>query len=99
VGGKEVLVGAVIVDKCVLQSEGVEPASLLDIPRNLLGLRRESALWRVLFDHDDVLMTLERINDPVAIKKLHCVHGHQGYGLALTLQVIRNGGAVLVMTP
>ena len=57
---REQIVGrAVIVDEGVLQREGIQPAGGADVPRDLLHLRGEPALRRVLLDHDDLAVPLQ----------------------------------------
>ena len=55
---KHIGMAAKIVDKVVLKRERIEPATCLEIPGKLFGLRRETALRHVLFDHDDVVVML-----------------------------------------
>ena len=70
---QEVMVAAVVVDEPILQRKGVQPATRLDIPRDLLGLRREPALRHVLFDDDYMVVLAKCGGDAVTIEGLQRV--------------------------
>src|SRR5947208_2382150 len=57
---EQLVVAAVVVDEFVPQREGAELAARLDVPGDLLDLRRQAALRRVLLDDDDAAMLDER---------------------------------------
>src|SRR5258708_15934136 len=76
VRGEKLVMTAVIVDEGILQGEGREIAARLDVPGDLLDLRREPALRRMLLDDDDALMRQEGSLDAGAIERLHRVHGN-----------------------
>src|SRR5262245_47841035 len=79
---------AVIVNEGVLEGEAVEPTGRPGVPGELLRLRRQAALRRMLLDDDRLLVPLERVDDTVAVQWLHGVHGDERYRLALLLQRI-----------
>src|SRR5665213_1661871 len=77
VRGQQIVVAAVIVDESVLQREGVETALRLDVPGDLLGLRRKPALRYMLLDDDDVLVVPKGGDDAVAVERLDRVSRDQ----------------------
>src|SRR5690349_16941471 len=54
--GEQIVVSAIVVDKFVLQGKGIESAPRLDVPCDLLGLRRKPSLRDMLLDDDDMLV-------------------------------------------
>ena len=67
-GTEQIVVAAVVMDKSILEGEGVEPARRFRIPGNLLGARRQASLRSVLLDHHNVLVASERISDAIGLR-------------------------------
>ena len=91
VRGEQIVVRAVVVDEPVLQCEHVEAADGLAVPGELLGLRRQPALGRMLLDDDHVLVSLQRIDDTGAVERLERMHRHERDRLALLPQAVGDG--------
>ena len=96
---QQIIMAAVIVDEGILQRERVEPAARLDVPGDLLGLRRQAALRRMLLDDDDVPVPPQRVADALDVERLHRMARDDGDRFALRLESAASCIAFCMITP
>src|SRR5437016_9429907 len=71
----QIVLRAIKVNVFIPQAEGVQFATRAGVPGNLLDLRTQAAVARVLLDDDDAIKLAQHTRDALGVQWFECVRG------------------------